>query len=44
MVGDHFLFHHDPQSNTSSLSATLTGISEVGWIPPVEEGPRDQMG
>ena len=38
MVGDHFLFHHDPQSNTSSLSATLTGISEVGWIPPVEEG------
>lgn len=38
MVGDHFLFHHDPQSNTSSLSGTLTGISEVGWIPPVEEG------
>ena len=44
MVGDHFLFHHDPQSNTSSLSATLTGISEVGWIPPVEEGPRGRMG
>ena len=38
MEGDHFLFHHDPLSNTSSLSATLTGVSEVGWIPPLEGG------
>ena len=44
MVGDHFLFHHDPISNTSSLSATLSGISEIGWIPPQEEGAAGQSG
>ena len=44
MNGDHFLFHHDPTSNTSSLSAALTGISEVGWIPPLEEGATGKEG
>jgi hypothetical protein len=44
MVGDHFLFHHDPMSNSSSLSATVSGVSEVGWIPPLEEGAPGNAG
>ena len=44
MVGDHFLFHHDPMSNTSSLSATVSGVSEMGWIPPLEEGAPGNAG
>jgi hypothetical protein len=44
MEGDHFLFHHDPTSNTSSLSATVSGVSEVGWIPPLEEGASGSAG
>ena len=38
MDGDHFLFHHDAKNDTSSLSAAISGVSEVGWIPPLEEG------
>jgi hypothetical protein len=44
MIGDHFLFHHDPISNTSSLSTTVSGVSEMGWIPPLEEGASGQAG
>ena len=44
MDGDHFLFHHDPVNNSSSLSATVTGVSELGWIPPVEEGASGNAG
>ncbi len=44
MVGDHFLFHHDPVNDTSSLSAAISGVSEVGWIPPVEEGAPGKSG
>ncbi len=44
MDGDHFLFHHDPLNDTSSLSATISGLSEVGWIPPAEEGASGQSG
>ena len=44
MEGDHFLFHHDPLSKTSSLSATVSGVSEVGWISPLEEGASGQAG
>lgn len=38
MTGDHFLFHHDSYNETSTISTRLTGIQELGWIPPVEEG------
>ncbi|MDP6213258.1 MAG: hypothetical protein QGF32_06900, partial [Candidatus Thalassarchaeaceae archaeon] len=44
MNGDHFLFHHDPISDTSSLSATVSGVSEIGWIPPLEEGASGDAG
>tara|TARA_B100001750_G_scaffold231151_1_gene229000 strand:+ start:107 stop:1900 length:1794 start_codon:yes stop_codon:yes gene_type:complete len=44
MNGDHFLFHHDPSNQTSSLSASISGISEVGWIPPLEEGAQGPSG
>lgn len=44
MVGDHFFFHHDPMSNTSSLSATVSGVSEVGWISPLEAGAPGNAG
>jgi len=44
MEGDHFLFHHDPLSNTSSLSTTVSGVSEVGWITPLEEGASGKAG
>ena len=44
MSGDHFLFHHDPESNTSSLSSTVSGLSEIGWIPPIEQGASGSSG
>ncbi len=44
MGGDHFLFHHDPSNQTSSLSAAISGISQVGWIPPLEEGAQGTTG
>ena len=44
MEGDHFLFHHDPPSNTSSLSSTISGVSEIGWIPPLDEGASGKAG
>lgn len=44
MTGDHFLFHHDPVSETSTISVRLTGLSEVGWIEPAEEGASGPAG
>ena len=44
MSGDHFLFHNDPSSNTSSLSMRISGLSEVGWTPPQEEGATGSAG
>jgi len=38
MTGDHFLFHHDSINETSTISTRLTGIKELGWISPIEEG------
>ena len=38
MTGDHFMFHHDPNDGTSTISSRISGISEVSWIPPVSEG------
>jgi hypothetical protein len=45
MDGNHFLFWQDVNSSEASLSARLTGISEVEWSPPVLEGAdgRDGM-
>ena len=44
MNGDHFLFHHNPSDNTSSLSTAVSGLSEVGWIPPAQEGASGKAG
>jgi len=44
MTGDHFLFHHDPVSETSTISTRLTGISEVSWTAPDEEGATGPAG
>jgi len=44
MTGDHFLFHHDSINETSSISTRLTGIQELGWIPPDEEGAPGESG
>ncbi len=44
MSGDHFLFHHDPSSNTSTLSMRISGLREVGWTPPQEEGATGSAG
>tara|TARA_B100001175_G_scaffold317929_1_gene337726 strand:+ start:45 stop:4442 length:4398 start_codon:yes stop_codon:yes gene_type:complete len=38
MSGDHFMFHHDPNDGTSTISSRISGISEVSWIPPISEG------
>ena len=38
MTGDHFMFHHDPNDGTSTISSRISGISEVSWIPPISEG------
>ena len=44
MTGDHFLFHHDSSNETSTISTRLTGIQELGWIPPIEEGSLGSSG
>ena len=44
MTGDHFLFHHDSNNETSTISTRLTGIQELGWIPPIEEGSLGPSG
>ena len=44
MTGDHFLFHHDSNNETSTISTRLTGIQELGWIPPIEEGSLGSSG
>ncbi len=44
MTGDHFLFHHDSDNETSTISARLTGIQELGWVPPIEEGSSSTSG
>ena len=44
MTGDHFLFHHDSVNETSTISTRLTGIQELGWISPVEEGAPGELG
>ena len=38
MTGDHFLFHNDPNSERVSLSSRISGLKEIGWIAPQEEG------
>jgi hypothetical protein len=44
MTGDHFLFHHDSINETSTISTRLTGIQELGWISPTEEGAPGELG
>ena len=44
MSGNHFLFHHDPENDTSSLSSRISDIKEVGWIPPIELGASGAAG
>ena len=44
MTGDHFLFHHDQESQTSTISARLTGLSEVSWTDPAEFGATGPAG
>ncbi len=44
MSGDHFLFHHDQATETSSISARITGLSSIGWTAPEEEGASGPAG
>ena len=44
MSGDHFLFHHDQSSETSSISARITGLSNIGWTAPEQEGVSGPAG
>jgi hypothetical protein len=44
MSGDHFLFYHDPSTDASTLSSRISGLREVGWIPPQEEGASGSAG
>jgi len=44
MTGDHFLFHHDQESQTSTISTRLTGLSEVSWTDPAEFGATGPAG
>jgi len=44
MSGDHFLFHHDPSSNSSTLSSRISGLRHLGWTPPLEEGATGSAG
>ena len=44
MGGDHFLFHHDPNDGTSTISSRISGISDAGWAAPAEEGAPGSAG
>ena len=44
MTGDHFLFHHDQETQTSTISARLTDLSEVSWTEPSEVGALGPAG
>ena len=44
MGGDHFLFHHDPNDGTSTISSRISGISDASWLPPLEEGASGSAG
>ena len=44
MGGDHFLFHNDPSNDQVSLSSRISGLKEVGWIEPQEEGAEGLVG
>ena len=44
MDGDHFLFWQDVDTAEASLSARLTGLSEVGWAAPVIPGAEGRDG
>ena len=44
MSGDHFLFHHDPDGETSTISTRISGLQEVGWKAPVEAGASGVAG
>ncbi len=44
MSGDHFLFHHEPDSDTSTISARISGLQEVGWRAPMEPGASGPLG
>lgn len=44
MSGDHFLFHNNPINNQVSLSSRISGLKEVGWIEPQEEGAEGLAG
>ncbi len=44
MDGNHFLFWQDVDTDEASLSARLTGLSEVGWAAPVIPGAEGRDG
>ena len=44
MGGDHFLFQHNPVDGTSTISARISGLQEVGWRAPVEAGADGPAG
>ncbi len=44
MDGDHFLYEHDPLTNSSSLSARLTNISRAQWMPPDDPDAMGEAG
>jgi len=44
MSGDHFLFHHDQVTESSTISARITGLSSIGWTAPAEEGASGPAG
>ncbi len=44
MSGDHFLFHHNPDDETSTISTRISGLQEVGWRAPVEAGASGAAG
>ena len=44
MPGDHFLFHNDPHTGQVSLSSRISGLKEIKWISPQEEGATGAAG
>tara|TARA_B100000902_G_scaffold53463_2_gene60243 strand:- start:3389 stop:7759 length:4371 start_codon:yes stop_codon:yes gene_type:complete len=44
MSGDHFLFHNQPSDGSATISARISGLQEVGWISPMQEGADGPLG
>ena len=44
MDGDHVMFWQNQDTGEASLSASITGVAELGYLPPIVEGAEGRDG